>query len=231
MALKKPAAKAAAKTPPKKAPPVKKGGRVETAEFDYEGAARDFKTERGGARFDFGAREKVKIRVIPFFSEQDGRNKAYAVDACHFKLHPEHSRIACPGDDCPICAMSRDEAYDEETGKKLRVSKKYLFNVVDRDDAENRVQIYGAPKGVWTAIMDVILNRKDFPDALSTTKGLDFIITKKGSGLGTKYTVQVAPKPNKVDYVGKIQDLDALVAPRANAPDIDRLAEEIAATL
>lgn len=124
----------------------------------------------------------------------------------------------CYGTVSPLSAavdMAIASAYDEDTKKlfeswKARTS--VLFNAVDRADGVD--DLWEVPKGVWGKIMDLwnLYAEQDF-DIFDHDTGVDLVITRTGTGLNTKYDVQVMPMmpgktfaPVPADVVARAKD-------------------------
>ena len=124
----------------------------------------------------------------------------------------------CYGTVSPLSAavdMAVASAYDEDSKKlfeswKARTS--VLFNAVDRADGVD--DLWEVPKGVWGKIMDLwnLYAEQDF-DIFDHATGVDLVITRTGTGLNTKYDVQVMPMmpgktfaPVPADVVARAKD-------------------------
>lgn len=193
---------------------------------DYAGMARDYSTAKSGEWFSMGDRDRVKLRPIPFFSESSGRMKLFTVEEGYYDIHPSIRNLQRMGADCPINNLA-GETDDKELLNRIRPRKKYLINVIDRDDPEQRIQQFRSPKAVWSGIMDVITDTEEFPDALSEKSGIDFIINRTGSGLNTEYKCTPSPKRTPVQPSGAAVDFDAYIESRTFQGDVDVLVGEI----
>lgn len=121
---------------------------------------------------------------------------------------------------CDICeqirrglkACSSDE--EIELLKGANSTQKYLFNVLHRSDATGKaeeVQVLEVGVKVFEQILEIM---EEWGDITDLNNGRDIIISREGSGLTTKYTVQPASKsaPVNPSVMNQLIDLDAVVA-------------------
>lgn len=221
MGLKKGTGKSAA--PQKAKAKAKATTRFTEDEINYEDIAGDYNKTKGGDFFTV-TQPRTKIRVIPFKSEAQGRMKAFEKEAKHFQPTSDTKICDCIGDNCPVCEVVR-QIDDENIRKKLRSSEKFIMVVALRDE-DDRIVVWRAPYGAWNAIMSIVNNRQDFPDALSLREGLDFIVIKEGSGTGSRYNAQVSPKRTAVKIEVPVPDVTALLA-RRKPNDLEEIAKKM----
>lgn len=138
--------------------------------------------------------------------------------------------------DCPICqfyeALKADKSDPEaqQTAKEIRPKTAYFLNVVDLNDKEYtardvaefkqarpsddvpfeagdiKVQIYACPSTVFNQILgNIQVNQVDITDA---KEGHDITLTKTGSGLTTRYEVQVMMRASEAPPVEELPALD-----------------------
>lgn len=119
-------------------------------------------------------------------------------------LKPVVCQARMYGKPCKFCteALNLRRSDDEEDEKKyadIRAKPTYYMAVYDLEDAAAGRQIYGCNITNWKFMCDILPDDRDDADA-----GVDFtniksphpiIITRKGSGRNTKYTLHVSPKP------------------------------------
>ncbi len=213
------------KTPTKKkASSRKRGKQPMTNDIDYEGIVDDARQARSG-QFMTLTVGQTQVRPLLYNSVKHGRKRLFAKQSRHFGVHATLRNIPCTGSGCPICAL-QTQTTDDDLQKRIRAGDKFLMAVVVRGEEGSRVQILPAPYGVWRGIMEVIENTKIYPDSLSPKKGFDFLITRTGTGLQTKYSINVVPDRSSVSPVGVIPDLDLLAHPSFDR-DMDEVAEEV----
>lgn len=199
---------------------------IDDEEIDYGAIAGDYAQAQTGNFWNF-TKPKHKIRILAFRDAQAGRPKVFVKEAKHFNVHPDHKILNCPGKpDCPICRVA-DEVTDKKLKQNYRPSVKYLMNIVDRDDPEQKVKIFRAPKAIWSKVLDIILDTDEYPDALDINDGIDFIITKEGEGFSTSYGASPAMKRTSVDFTGTITDLVARDASFENTVDLEAIAADM----
>jgi|GEM_PF-3677675 len=214
--------------------PAKKRVKRADASVDLDGLAAQYRGLRGGAWWKM-EEGRVKIRPIPFVHEGTGR--LFAVEKRHFGLHPDHNLLPClamdrDSTDCPFCSM-KDVSENKDLQKAARPSTKYPMLIIDRTGADMTIQRWRAPFHVVSAISEIVLDTKNYPDAVSLEKGFDFIVSKTGSGFSTRYSCNVAPGKSKVTPKGSIVDLiqraEQQVKSMLEEIDLDGLVAEIEA--
>ncbi len=200
---------------------------IDGEDVDYGDIAGDYKQDNTGNFWKF-TKPKHKIRVLPFRDVAAGRVRAYLKEAKHFGAHPDHKLLNCIGKDagCPICRVA-NTVTDKKLQKEYRPSVKYLMNIVDMDDPERKVQLYRAPKAIWSKVMDIVLDTEEYPDALDPADGIDFNITKEGEGFNTSYGAQPAMKRSACNFTGTIVDLVARDASFEDDADYEQIASEM----
>lgn len=160
-----------------------------------------------------------------FIKGPDGKMKAVYV--CVDKTY---------GKPCSICTAIEtaiNNTPDPEMKKVLegaRSSKRILLNALHLDGKEPSVPvILEVPRTVFDHI--VRISEEWEGRTISVEKdAVDLLITKEGTGLTTKYSVQPAAKPAKVDpsVMDKVTDLDQYVA-QENEEQANRALTSIAA--
>ena len=98
---------------------------------------------------------------------------------------------------CPLCVVARD-AYnlgDKEKGGKFRKKFRYLFRVLDRRD-ESEPMFLDVPKTVFDSLFELMTDREW--NILDPLNGRDITLTKKGTGLHTKYAVKASPNKSPI---------------------------------
>jgi len=88
-------------------------------------------------------------------------------------------------------AKSSDEG-ELKRAEDIRPSKKYFLNVVDVNDVDGGVKVYGATKGVYNAILEVLMDPEyGGENKLFGCNGLDFgiVYNKQAASPGEMYKV------------------------------------------
>lgn len=128
------------------------------------------------------------------------------------------------GHSCPVCdqiARGIMASKDDVTTKALKgaeASHRVLLNVLALDsDTPTEPQVLEVSPTVFTGILGLI--EEWGVDMIDLDKGTDIIVNREGTGLLTKYTVQVAAKSNPVpaSVMKKIENLDEFVAQESAA--------------
>lgn len=155
------------------------------------------------------------VRPVPF--EHDGYEELFVEQARHWGVDDgEHGNVLCPGEEsCPICALLDTDELSEDLSDKLQPARKYIFNGIGREWPENEDE---DAAGVFEVPVSVVEGRDDdvgleeyilerVPHALDPKRGMDFRITKKGSGWKTRYPVTPMPKPSALGMAVNPKDL------------------------
>lgn len=130
------------------------------------------------------------------------------------------------GRPCSICSAieggikSASDDHTMEMLKEAKSSGRILLNAIHQDKTPNQVDILELPPTVFAQIVAIAEEWEEAGESVfDTAKGKDFLITRTGTGLKTKYTVQVAAKaaalPAGVESM--LHDLDAYVQQESEA--------------
>lgn len=170
---------------------------------------------------------KTRLRILPgwddenpmFFREwgqhwvKDGDGSILGVSTCKRIVDDE---------DCPVCDLLNDAtraATDDdaiEAISDMRAKAYFLFNAVHYDgDEPNTPAILQLTKTTADQLFELMEEyESDTGNSLiDLAKGSDIIISRKGTGLSTKYNIMLAPKtktPPKA-IMGAINNLDDYV--------------------
>lgn len=124
------------------------------------------------------------------------------------------------GEDCDICnhiAAGAAMTSDEEVLKALkdaRSSRRILVNAMylkggKHDNPEKNPVVLDLPPTVFDSILATYQAYiEEGINVFSLDEGLNFIVEKTGSGMGTEYKVTPAPKSTKIDKVVMTQAKD-----------------------
>jgi hypothetical protein len=139
--------------------------------------------------------------------------KPVAVVGCHDLVKDEP---------CPICAAiekAMKAATDDETVnlvKEWKTKKSVLVKAIIRDgaDASPDPQILELTPSTFGTIVSMIEEYGTEVDPLSPTEGIDFVITRSGKGLDTRYEPIPALKstPLTKDQIAKAKEINLLEA-------------------
>lgn len=144
-----------------------------------------------------------RIRVLPYDSE-DGNFFFHSVLHHGFR-DSEGNRRAYPclarlnkKDKCPVCQVIGyyDNASDTDITKimqEIRPAHNYLMNVINRKDANAKVQMYSATPTVARVLVNSFAE-EDFGDITDPKQGRDVLITATGERLTRRYEVQISPR-------------------------------------
>lgn len=130
------------------------------------------------------------------------------------------------GRPCTICSAIEagiKGASDDHTMEMLKEAKsgsRILLNVVHQDKTPNQVDIGELPPSVFEQIVGIAQEWEEAGESVfDLAKGKDFLITRTGTGLKTKYTVQVAAKANPLPagVMSMLHNLDEYVQQESEA--------------
>ncbi len=113
--------------------------------------------------------------------------------------------IGCPDktfdEPCEICDAIQDAARnapDDKTREKIlqsRSTQRFLFNAINVDEDSSKVEILEVGSGLFR---DIIANISEDSDLIDADKGRDFVITREGTGLNTRYSLAVRGKDKSI---------------------------------
>lgn len=161
-----------------------------------------------------GQDAKATIRVLPPWGKSADGFFYYTVGQHFgFSIGGRNRSISCPESigkgKCPVCVfqsrLKNSENPDHtKLADRIRPNRRYFVNVIDREDTEAQVRMYGTNK----KFVETILDSSDDPDIGDMTdprRGRDITIIRKGSGLRTRYSYRVRTKRSPVEF--EIKDL------------------------
>jgi hypothetical protein len=187
--------------------------------FKVNVAANVKATERKTIFFDIKPDTSARIRVMPPVDES---GSLFTKVVNHFRLKNEEGfgmALSClgehgnesTGEKCYLCALVN---YLRDTGDKgdLKVSKDLYANprwylqafVYDKDSGEYvGPKLVGVSKTTAEAINGLLVAQEDSGDDFfcDPDKGQDIVITRRGSGLNTKYTVSATGSKAALDDI------------------------------
>lgn len=138
----------------------------------------------------------------------------------HRNVGPDNGTYLCldkmQGERCPVCEAQRD-ATDEDEANSLKVGKRPMCYVIDRNNEKAGPQILSMPLTLFREINTRSIDKKDGSAILidDPEEGFDVLFTREGKDLRTKYTgVEVERDPTPIHEDQKKQDkwLDYITA-------------------
>ena len=121
------------------------------------------------------------IRIVP---TEDG--DPFKVYHFHYNLgEGARGGVLCPkrqfGENCPICDFASklwQEGTDDskKMAKSLFVRQRFFSPVIDRDNEEAGVRIWGYGKTIYETLLGLVLN-PDYGDITDVDAGVDFTLT------------------------------------------------------
>lgn len=113
--------------------------------------------------------------------------------------------IGCPDktfdEPCEICDAIQDAARNAPNDKmrekilESRSTQRFLFNAICVDEDVTKVEILEVGSGLFR---DIIANISEDSDLIDADKGRDFVITREGTGLNTRYSLAVRGKEKSI---------------------------------
>ena len=165
------------------------------------------------------------IRFLPPYSEKGVPYKKVWV---HYGIGEGNSMVICPkkmttdpevllGDKvpmkrCPICALAEKLFHSEdprslEKAKAISAKPRYYYNILDLDNLKAGVQVYSAPAKIHDDLAKIWSNPK-FGDVFDPQKGFDFTLHREGSGITSRYSLQIsAPERTSIPDVKLLDEL------------------------
>jgi hypothetical protein len=162
----------------------------------------------------------VILSDFPVYKVRDGANNVrifpptwdapdhYGMDVfIHNNVGPGRAVVLClrshKNRKCPLCEaqVAADKDGDEESAKALKVNRRVLVWILDRDDEAKGPQLWAMPASLDKDITKATEDRQTHAtlNIDDPVEGHDVYFDKEGSRLTTKYNgVQVARRPSKV---------------------------------
>lgn len=147
----------------------------------------------------------TRIRILPEVGDMPF-GEFYQEVGMHYL--PDDTREYCPAFTtrgavaCPICEVCNTlyrsgSAVNKELAKKLRVSKQYWMNVIDRGDEDAGPQILAAGPMIFNYI-SAHVSDPEFGDITDPDDGMDASIDRVGLSMDTKYSVRCGPRTSPI---------------------------------
>jgi len=118
---------------------------------------------------------------------------------------------------CYVCEQvallkASTKQVDLELAQRLTPNLRVMFNVVDRAAPEKGVQIWGTGIANLREIMSLIADPQ-WGDITDSEAGVNLVIERTGTNLGTRYTIRPERQPSPLDksWLSQLHDLDAMV--------------------
>jgi len=187
--------------------------------------------------FWYPPEEENIIRILP---PMEGKEVFYKETGSH--RFGEDNFFWCPrlteGKRCPICEETKrryaaDTELDTEIARKIKVNKKYIYNIVDRkaEDPTEVKQYITGPK-VWEKVLSYYFD-EEYGALDDVEKGYDFKLIRKKQGDYPNYD-DSRPMKNPsalsddneeiAEILSNVKDLDTLVS--FKEPDVMKEALE-----
>jgi hypothetical protein len=118
---------------------------------------------------------------------------------CEFSKHflGKSGHVICTGDaGCPVCEDAKQVAVEEgnksERASSLKARSRYVFNAVDTDAPDLKMQVLEVPTTVWEEILENLNDPELEEDELLGCTGRDFVIKRDPDAPPAKmYTVRL----------------------------------------
>lgn len=174
--------------------------------YDASAAEEEFKdsTSSSGGKFYKCREGKNRLRFLP---PSVGMRTPFVKVWQHF-FTPVGAKkgigFLCPrnmkaGYDCPACKkmdewlVSRDPR-DRERADGMRAKPRWFALVIDRDNEEKGIQVFGFGKSILKGLSDLRRDEDYGGDFTHPVEGMDIYIKRTGEGIDTRYTVHPGGK-------------------------------------
>lgn len=195
-------------------------------------------TARPTVFFDIKPDTTVRLRVVPPLAE-DGILFTKAVNHFGFKNEDDiNIAPACllahtDGERCFICDLTKYlySINDSKLARRISAKPKWFLQAFVWDGTEYfGPKLVGLSKTTAEAVNDILDQQEqtDVPFFCDPDEGHDLMITRKGAGLQTKYTVNAGGKPVKLSKIVPgweervFEDVMAKIDPRIMTYDEQR---------
>jgi hypothetical protein len=171
---------------------------VKHGTWDIESAVADLaEASKGNADF---FKFKAGQNVLRFLPPAAGQSSPFAVTYQHWVVLPDGSKspLNCARmmakQRCAACEemdrllRSGNEA-DFKAANEWKPKLQVLANIVDRDDESKGLQIVRFGKSILDQLVAIRKDARSGGDFTDVEDGFDIIVTKKGEGVKTEYTV------------------------------------------
>ena len=185
---------------------------IENLKSWREEAEKESEGGNGSGKFFKAESGKNRIRLLPGSYDKDLPFVQYSQNYIGGKF------VVVPSEDNPLSRKGWElhnefKDSDPDQAKAARgkwlPSKMVAVNVIDQDAEDKVPQIWVTSEKRMFEIVDLIDEYGDFFDV---DKGRDLILTRSGTGQGTKYSIVPAAKPSKLEGADEIlsqcEDLD-----------------------
>lgn len=135
------------------------------------------------------------IRILP---GKTRGNDFYVETLVHWVENtPVNCRRMEGHDDCPICKQVKAlyEAGETSKASKLRASKRYYFNVIDRENEAEGPMVYGCGVKVFNQVLSIMID-PDYGDITDPDNGFDLKLIRTPKG-GSNVDYNVTPRRNE----------------------------------
>ena len=165
------------------------------------------------------------IRILPPVSED--ADFPYEEVFLHYGI--DDVPITCLGSKCPICAFIKQSGKSKQF-KQIRKARRLFFQIVDRDMEAPEPMIWSAGSMFLQYFLPIFLDVDEYEDVTDLEEGTDFVISRKGTGLKTKYTYRIKRNPSPVsedkeelaEIMEDMVDLST-ISQRLSVDDVDDL--------
>jgi hypothetical protein len=168
------------------------------------------------------------IRILPPASED--ADFPYEEVFLHYGI--DDVPITCLGSKCPICAFIKQSGKSKQF-KQIRKARRLFFQIIDRDMEVPEPMIWSAGSGFLQYFLPVFLDVDEYEDVTDYEDGTDFVISRKGTGLKTKYNYRIKRNPSAVsedkeelaEIMEDMVDLST-ISKKLNVDEVDDLLQD-----
>jgi len=170
---------------------------------------------------EIASQEKAERNSNTFFQLKDGKNlvrvlppppgseDVFYKTGTHWGVGPNKENFNCPcaadkNATCFLCKtaykLGKSKSEDDQNlADRIRAKKSWLYNVVDLSDTDAGLQVMAVGITVHEKIRSYLEDEDgEYGDITDLEEGYDLKITREGTGMKTKYTVEAKRKPAAV---------------------------------
>lgn len=163
-------------------------------------------------------KDRAAVRILAWMDSKNNE-RLFQEAPVHFGF--TKAPVNCPQSAtgyCPICdavriAKASGDADEAKWAQSVEVRRRYLFNVVNMDVAEDarKVQVLSAPFSLKQEILSLYTD-PEYEQAIFL-EGRDLILTRTGTGLQTEYKAKIKMSATPFDetLLDEVFDLDTYV--------------------
>jgi hypothetical protein len=155
------------------------------------------------------------VRVMPPWNE---KGEIYTKVFFHWRVGPDEQSFPCLkqfGQECPICTACEVLAKSNSSmARELSARPRYMLNIIDLENVNFGVQVWGCGKTVLQEVLGYI-NDPKWGDLTHPDKGRNIVIHRIGTGRDTEFQIRPDPEVSPLAdmaWLDNLHNLDVLVS-------------------